>query len=86
LVNVGQNEGRPRPTNGTYCGGRIRSAANWPDIPWRKNQEVVVVVVKGQANLLEIVFALSASCRFPRLLNGRKQQGNQDGNNRNHHK
>ena len=38
----------------------------------------IMVVMKGQADLLEIVLTLSASGSFSCLLNGRQQQSNQD--------
>ena len=43
----------------------------------------VVEVVKGKANLLEIVRALDAAGRFPRCLNRWQQQCHQDANNGN---
>jgi hypothetical protein len=42
----------------------------------------VVVVVDGNPNLLEIVFALHAPSRFPGLLNGREQNRHEDGDDR----
>jgi hypothetical protein len=38
------------------------------------------VIVHGQRNLLQLALALSAPSCLASLLNGRKQQGNQDGN------
>ena len=42
----------------------------------------IVVVVQREPNLLEIVLALRTAGRFACLLDRRKQQGNQDGNDR----
>ena len=41
-----------------------------------------VVVVQGEADLLEVVDALRPPRRLPRRLNRRQQQGDQDGNDR----
>jgi hypothetical protein len=46
----------------------------------------IVVRVQGQTELLQIVGALGAGCSLADLLNGRQQETNQDGNNRDHHK
>ena len=43
------------------------------------------VIVKGQTNLLEIVFALTPTRRFASLLHGRQEQRDQDGDNRDDH-
>jgi hypothetical protein len=43
----------------------------------------VVVVVQGQADLLQVILALRAARRFAGLLHGRQQQCNQNGDNRN---
>ena len=45
----------------------------------------VVIVGHCQSVLLEVVLALRAARRFPRLLHGGKQQGNQNRDDRNHH-
>jgi hypothetical protein len=44
-----------------------------------------VVIVNGNAELLQIIPALRAAGGFARLLDGRQQQGNQDRDNRDHH-
>ena len=43
----------------------------------RKDTMGVVVIVERQSDLLEVVFALRASCGFTSLLDCRQQQGNQ---------
>jgi hypothetical protein len=45
----------------------------------------IVIVVRGQCHLLQIVAALGSPCRFTGGLNGRQQQGDQHGNNGDHH-
>ena len=52
--------------------------------PEREHLEHVVIVVAGNAELLEIVAALRAAGRFAGGLNGRKQQGDEDRDNRDH--
>ena len=42
-----------------------------------------MVVVQSQSQLFEIVLALSAASRFASLLNGRQEQGNKNGDDRN---
>jgi hypothetical protein len=42
------------------------------------------VVLKGQANLFNLVFALRSPGRFSRRLNRRQQQGHQYSNDRDH--
>ena len=44
----------------------------------------VVVVVKRQSNLFQVVLALRPTSSLTRLLNGGKKQGNQDRNNCDH--
>ena len=41
--------------------------------------------MQGQADLLQIVAALHAVRGFPDLLDGRQQQADQDGDDRDHH-
>ena len=41
-----------------------------------------LIIVNRQAHLFEVVAALRAPRRFPRLLHGRQQQRDQDGDNR----
>ena len=43
---------------------------------WEKIVDVVVVL-KGQSQLFQVVFALRPPGGFPRLLNGRQQEGHQ---------
>jgi hypothetical protein len=42
--------------------------------------------VHRQTDLLEVVRALGPPSRFPRGLNGRQQQANEDGDDADHHK
>ena len=51
----------------------------------RKHLGPIVVGLHRQADLLEIVFALRAASGLASLLNGRQEQGNQDGDDRDHH-
>ena len=51
----------------------------------RKLLEDIVVVVQRQADLLDVVLALRPPGGLSRLLNGRKEQGNQDRDDGNHH-
>ncbi len=44
-----------------------------------KRPERLVIVVAGDADLLEVVAALAAAGRFPGLLDRRQQDGHQDG-------
>jgi Na+-transporting NADH:ubiquinone oxidoreductase subunit NqrB len=41
-------------------------------------------IVDSKRQLFEVVLALCPACRFTGLLNGRQQQGNQDGDDGNH--
>lgn len=43
----------------------------------------IMIVVQREAELFEVVFALGASSGFASLLDGRKQKGDQDGDDRN---
>src|SRR5690606_9754866 len=45
----------------------------------------IVVVVQRQAHLLHVVFALRAASGFAGLLNRGQQQGDEDGDDRDHH-
>jgi hypothetical protein len=49
----------------------------------RKNLEDVVIVMDGQAKLLQIVLALHSSGRLSRRLYGRQQQRYENSNDRN---
>ena len=51
----------------------------------RESPVDLVVILRRQRDLLEIVAALRSPGRLPRRLDGRKQQGDQDGNDRDHH-
>jgi hypothetical protein len=44
-----------------------------------------MVIVQRQPDLLQVVAALRAPRRFPRLLHRRQQQGDEDGDDRDHH-
>ena len=43
-----------------------------------------MVIVAGEAKLLQIVFALCSACGLTGLLNGWQQQRDENGNDRNH--
>ena len=43
-----------------------------------------MVVVEGEAQLLEVVFALGPAGRLTDLLHGRQEQADQDGDNGDH--
>ncbi len=45
----------------------------------------VVVVVKRQPQLLQMILALCPASRFTSLLNGREQEGDEDRDDRDHH-
>src|SRR5262249_14592251 len=45
----------------------------------------IVVLMKGQANLLEVILALHAVGRLPHLLNRRQEQTDQDADDGNDH-
>ena len=45
----------------------------------------VVVVVKRQPQLLQMILALCSASRFTSLLNGREQEGDEDRDDRDHH-
>jgi hypothetical protein len=67
--------------------GLVNSAEFSPDNQWivvRKTIEDIVVVVKRQAKLLQVIFALRPTCCLTRLLYGRQQQRHKDGNDGNH--
>ena len=72
LIHEGQNAclSRKITSPGTLCHG--------------EPQVSVMIAVHGDSQLLEVVLALSATSGFACLLNGRQQQGNQNGDNRNH--
>jgi len=61
--------------------GCKRGRACEPEIDRNEGEfpEGVEVVVEGEADLFEIVVALSPARRFPRLLNGWEQEGDQHG-------
>ena len=49
----------------------------------RQRADRVVIVMNGNPDLLEVVHALNASCRLPRLLYRGQQQADQDGDDGN---
>ena len=55
------------------------------DLAGREDAEGFLVVVKRQANLLEVVPALAGTGRLAGLLYRREQNGNEDGDDGNHH-
>src|SRR5262249_49330528 len=55
------------------------------DVPRREALVGAVVVVQGEADLLEVVLALEAGRRLPHPLDGGQQQADQDRNNPGHH-
>jgi hypothetical protein len=65
------------------CPGVAILATTRPQI--RKRPARVVVVVHGQAELLEVVAARHACCRLADFLDGRQEQANEDGDDGNHH-
>jgi hypothetical protein len=87
VVELRQDRHRPRGT--LYAAGAAPRRAVVPgprrDVPRRQRLVHVVVVVQGQADLLEIVRAARPPGGFPRLLNGGQQQRDQDRDNRDHH-
>jgi hypothetical protein len=46
----------------------------------------IVVVVNGNGELLQVVFALRSAGCLPSLLHGRQEQGNEDRDDCDHHK
>ena len=76
LINIGQEILNPDVT--TRVTTQSTEHAGW------ENPVRVVVVVQGQTELLQIIFALAATGRFPRLLDRRQQQRDQHGYDRNH--
>ncbi len=79
LIEVAENR-RP-PVRARAVAGHDRAA------PRADGEAAVrlVVVVHGQAKLLEIVGALAAACRFPGRLDRRQEQSDQNSDDRNHH-
>ena len=73
----GSLAGRPRPT--AVAGSGLITP------PERERAVGVVVVVQGQADLLEVVDALGAAGGLAGRLHGRQQQADQDGDDRDHH-
>jgi hypothetical protein len=53
--------------------------------PQREHPEDVVIVVHGNAELLQVVAALRPAGRFAGGLDGGKQQGDEDRDNRDYH-
>ena len=77
LLEIGEHERQPGdPRQG---GHPVRPIAR------REDQVDVVEVVQGDAELLQVVDALRAAGRLARRLHGRQQQGDQDGDDRDHH-
>ena len=52
----------------------------------RENIECVMIIEHSQSQLLQIVFALRASCRFAGLLDRWQQQCNENCDDRDDHK
>src|SRR5262249_49584898 len=84
LLDVGQQEGEQADVleGGAGGPGRVRVGAQ---IPRRQLLEVVVVVVGGQADLLEVVLALHPRRRVADLLDRGQEQADEEGNDGNHH-
>lgn len=76
LVHKRQNPGIPRQSPSPCRRG---------DVAVGKELVIVVVIVEGQAHLLQIVLALGAAGRFPRLLDCGQEQSDQDRDDRNDH-
>ena len=74
LFDIRQQEQRPGVTVLPAAGPRVR------ETPGR-----VVIVVHGEAELLEVVLALQACGGGPHLLDGGEEQADEDRNNRYHH-
>src|SRR5690606_10136896 len=73
------------PASGVQSvGGTATPSCHCPVRSSRKGKDPVgvVIVVQCKARLLEIVFALAAAGCFPRLLHGRQQKSDQDGDDR----
>lgn len=89
LIDKRQNVCEEAPTGTGLLNPVIRHAR--PGAGWNRNtsrgKRVVrrLVVVQRETDLLEMILALRAACSFARLLHGRQEQGDQDGNNSNHH-
>ena len=82
LFDVRQNVGHPTPRT---LGGSAPAAGVVVRVALRQRAVDIMEVVQGKALLLHVVHALSAGSSFPDLLNGRQQQANEDGNDRDHH-
>src|SRR5690606_18422534 len=78
LVDEGQKIGVPCPA-AIKIGG---SSGHDVEVPERESPVCALIVVERKSNLLEIVFALSPAGRLAGLLHRRKEQGDQDGDNR----
>jgi hypothetical protein len=82
MIQVGQQED-VTGVRGSCSTGRRRN--RWSGTAARttlsrgKHAKHVVVVMQSQSELFEVVTALSSASRFASLLHGRKQQGDQNG-------
>ena len=84
LLELGEHQGSERVQRPVAApdAGRV------PEIPHRidgEAPELVLVIVQGQADLLEVVDALDPPRRLAGRLDGRQQQGDQDRDDRDHH-
>jgi hypothetical protein len=84
-VNVRQEICGPRPAAAAVAVGAGREVGRSMLMPDRKDVERIVVVVQGEAELVQVVLALRPAGGLARLLNRRQQQRDQDGDDRNHH-
>ena len=81
LLDVGEDERRP-PVGEAEAGRAVRPVID--ESRWERAVRVVVVV-QGQAELLEVVGAVHAAGGLADLLHRRQQQADQDGDDRDHH-
>jgi hypothetical protein len=86
LIDVGEDgDGRDDVLHGIgQVPGRAVHAIG-VDVPGRENVVHIVVVVTGQADVVEIVAALSATGGFACLLHGRQQERDENGDDGDHH-
>src|SRR5262249_37832152 len=78
LFDVGQQVGRPAPARPDVVVGGAVGVRVAIDVAGREAVVGVVVVVQGQADLLEVVRTLHACGGLADLLHGRQQQPDED--------
>src|SRR5262249_46653655 len=79
--------GPPGLLLGPDRGDAIEVCRRGAEVPPASREELVrvVVVVEGQADLLEIVGTLGPGRRLPHFLDGRQEQADEDRDDRDHH-